>query len=72
MGGRPGESRYQVRPGSIRHRGDRPVAPTLVYNSMTLDLKSDPEPLLTLEEIRADISAMERVSEQLLHEILRA
>ncbi len=39
---------------------------------MTLDLKSDPEPLHTLEEIRADISAMERVSEQLLHEILRA
>ncbi len=55
-----------------RCRGDRPVAPTMVYNSMTLDLKSDPEPLHTLGEIRDGIIALEKEPERLLDENLRS
>ena len=39
---------------------------------MTLDLKSYPEPLHTLGEIRDDIIALEKETEGLLDENLRA
>ena len=39
---------------------------------MTLDLKSDPEPLHTLGEIRDGIIALEKEPERLLDENLRS